>query len=89
MPLMLIIRDKNGKVINFGPWDDLGGRNPLPAGATGTQENVTTDRNGNRYLTSEAPPIEKAVLTAEELATHLISKSVVTRSDIDAIKTSR
>lgn len=86
---MLIIRDANGKVINFGPWDDLNGLNPLPAGTTQAQEDVTIDRSGARYVTSEIPPVQKKVLTAEEVATELVRKGLVTRGEFDTIKTSR
>ena len=37
-----VIRDASGEVINIGPWDDLGGINPLPAGATSAAEDITT-----------------------------------------------
>ncbi len=37
-----VIRDESGEVINIGPWDDLGGLNPLPAGTTSADEDVTT-----------------------------------------------
>jgi hypothetical protein len=31
--MALVIKDAGGNVINIGAWDDLGGTNPLPAGA--------------------------------------------------------
>lgn len=89
MTIETVIRNSDGDVINIGPWDDLGGRNPLPLGTTSVQEDVTTNSNGDRYITSEAPPIEKKALTAEELATFLISKGVITIEEITTIKRQR
>ena len=50
-----VIRDKDGGIINIGPWDDLGGTNPLPADAVMAQEDVTTLPDGGRVVTAEIP----------------------------------
>ncbi|WP_142849679.1 hypothetical protein [Telmatospirillum sp. J64-1] len=41
-----VIRNAEGEIINIGPWDDMGGANPLPAGAVVEECKITTDEQG-------------------------------------------
>ena len=62
MTIMTVSRDAGGSVINMGPWDTLEGQNPLPTGATSAQEDVTTDGNGGRVVTSEVPTPRQEII---------------------------
>jgi hypothetical protein len=51
--MTIVIRDTNGNVINIGPWDDKGGVNPLPAGATQSDESVVTAPDGGLAVSAD------------------------------------
>ena len=51
---MKIIKDKDGKCINIGNWDDKEGQNPLPEGATEHDAEVVTGYDGGLYLTDDS-----------------------------------
>lgn len=42
-----VIRDSESNVINIGDWDDKGGLNPMPDGATEKDETVITGGDGS------------------------------------------
>lgn len=70
MTTQLVIRDKNGTVINIGPWnyveenitdDDTGEttviqHNPLPEGATSAEEEIVTLDDGGLAAASDIAP---------------------------------
>lgn len=52
--------DSNGKLINIGPWDDLGGQNPLPEGAYTEEREVEYDPERGWYeVGTVATPTDK------------------------------
>lgn len=69
MTTQLVIRDKDGSVINIGPWDyveetitdDESGEstviqhNPLPEGATISEEEIVTLSDGGLAAASDVP----------------------------------
>jgi hypothetical protein len=65
--MTIVIRDTNGNVINIGPWDDKGGANPLPAGATQANEAVTTAPDGGLAAVSDPVLADKLKVEAVRL----------------------
>ncbi len=65
-------------------WVDITGVTPIPE--------VSWSYDGRDFTAPPVPirpPKSEAPLSAEELATHLVAKSLTTRAELDAIKTSR
>lgn len=64
MTVMKVIRDADGRVINIGEWDylyaeiepgkDPVATNPLPDGATESDEEVVTGWDGGLYVKGDA-----------------------------------
>lgn len=46
----------DGQVINIGPWDDMGGTNPIPEGATIEEREVAQGEDGGWYVVGEPKP---------------------------------
>lgn len=46
----------NGQVINIGPWDDMGGINPMPDGAVIEEREIEIGPDGGLYVVGEPRP---------------------------------
>jgi hypothetical protein len=49
----IVVRDAHGAPINIDAWDDQGGLNPLPDGATSADETVVTGWDGGLYAADD------------------------------------
>lgn len=73
----------NGQVINIGPWDDMGGTNPLPEGAVVEEREVAQGEDGGWYVVGESRPktpqerITELEQLVADMAELLLEKGVV------------
>jgi hypothetical protein len=60
MTTRVVVRSADGKPINIGPWDDQGGLDPLPEGATSASETVVTGYDGGLYAADDPGRLAQA-----------------------------